>query len=58
MPVDEAVERRIRESFAAQAMMRTLGAEMAEVGEGSATIIAPVSVARSTIACGLNRVCA
>jgi len=35
-------EQRIRESFAAQTMMQTLGAEVAEVAEGLGRITAPV----------------
>lgn len=33
---------RIAQSFAAQSMMATLGAELAEVSEGAATITAPI----------------
>ena len=36
------IERRIHASFARQTMMQTLGAELAEVGEGRVTITAPI----------------
>ncbi|UWS00829.1 PaaI family thioesterase [Phaeobacter inhibens] len=36
------IEQRIRESFAKQTMMQTLGAHIAEVGEGTVTISAPI----------------
>jgi len=36
------IEQRIRESFAAQTMMQTLGAEVAEAAEGLVRITAPV----------------
>ena len=36
-------EARIRASFAQQSMMQTIGAELAEITEGSVTITAPVS---------------
>ncbi|AHD10635.1 PaaI family thioesterase [Phaeobacter gallaeciensis] len=35
-------EQRIRESFARQTMMQTLGAEITDVGQGSVTITAPI----------------
>lgn len=37
------IEKRIRESFAAQTMMQTLGAEVAEVADGLVRIVSPVS---------------
>ncbi|MFO7920342.1 MAG: PaaI family thioesterase, partial [Nioella sp.] len=37
-----AVESRIRESFAAQSMMATLGASLAELGPGTARIESPI----------------
>lgn len=36
------IETRIRDSFARQAMMQTLGAELAQVGDGSVIITAPI----------------
>lgn len=40
--MDAAAQQRIYDSFAAQSMMATLGAEMAEVAEGHVRIIAPI----------------
>lgn len=37
-----AIEARIRESFAAQSMMTTLGATLSELGLGTARIVAPI----------------
>ncbi|WP_299878626.1 PaaI family thioesterase [uncultured Sulfitobacter sp.] len=40
--MDQDARDRIAESFAAQTMMATLGAELAEVAEGAVTITAPI----------------
>lgn len=40
--MDTAAIERIRQSFAAQSMMATLGAELAHVDEGSVHIKAPI----------------
>lgn len=40
--MDQDARDRIAQSFAAQSMMATLGAELAEVSEGAATITAPI----------------
>ena len=40
--MDDQIERRVRESFAKQTMMQTLGAEIIEVQSGLVKIAAPV----------------
>lgn len=40
--MDTAATDRIRRSFAAQSMMKTLGAEIVEIGEGLVRIAAPI----------------
>ena len=44
-PLAPAVERRVRESFARQQAMATIGAAMADVREGMAEIVLPFSPA-------------
>ena len=42
MPLTETLDRKIRDSFAAQTMMTTLGAELGTLEEGHAEITAPI----------------
>jgi uncharacterized protein (TIGR00369 family) len=42
MSLDPAIDAKVRASFAAQSMMTTLGAELLELGPGTARISAPI----------------
>ncbi len=42
MPIDKALETRVRDSFARQSMMNSIGAELVSVGVGKVSIAAPV----------------
>lgn len=47
MPLPDAQTRRVRESFAAQGLMGTLGATLGPLAPGRCTIIAPIRAATS-----------